>query len=114
MVKNPFLSPKSLDGREPDPTAGRGYVDDSSPTRLTRRMDVLIAKIQQRLVTATQFAKENQGFDRVPLRPDEQLENLSKMGTDDLRQLAGVYGVDEVQAMRRRVIAENIGGLNGI
>ena len=102
-LPNPFVQPRPLSGQTPDPTAGRGFVDDASPKRLSRRRDRWAKFLTERRVMWGRVAVENFGVDQVPLTQQEQFEQELGMGNSDLEAQAGIWGPQTVQARRARV-----------
>jgi len=94
-VNNPFIAPKKVD-RVRDDTMGRGYVDDGQPTRLTRIVDRVMVKITQRLNAAYKFARDNEGFDKVPIDASEKLDILQGMEMPEIEALIGVHGREAI------------------
>jgi hypothetical protein len=82
-----------------DASAGRGFLDDSAPTRLTRISDILERLITVQMQAGERFADENARFDMVPLTPDEQAEQMSMMTDGDITKLVKTFGPSNVSAM---------------
>ena len=103
VLPNPLVQPRPLTGQTPDPTSGRGYVDDSNPKRLSRRRDRWARMLTERMAMWDRVAAENYGVDQVPLTLQEQLEQELSMGTSDLESQAGIWGPETVNVRRARV-----------
>ena len=99
MVLDPLA--KSLAPRaEPvDASQGRGFLDDSAPTRLTRISDILERMINLQMQAGERFADENARFDMVPITPDEQREQVETLQDPDITKLVRTFGPTNVANM---------------
>ena len=95
MANNIFLKRGTL-GQQTDITDGRGFVDDDNPTPLTRAVNAVMNKIEQRLATIDKFVEDNEGFDQIPLTMEEQVHVFENMDPKDMEILANIYGPEAV------------------
>lgn len=106
MASNPFLTPRRLDGVTVDPTGGRGYADDDSPGRLSRRVKrfVQYTTLFQERVNA--MADADGDFDSVALTIEEQVDLEAQKQPDDLEREAAIHSPEEVIERRSRLTYE--------
>lgn len=108
MIDNPLHRPKRLDGATVDPTGGRGYTDDEDRTRLSRRAERWLHRMNNLIQRLDVLADDNADFDTVPLNVDEQLYLEEKKTMDDLEREAGIFGRDEVLDRRARLLLADL------
>ena len=89
-----------------DPTGGRGYADDDSPGRLSRRVKrfVQYTTLFQERVNA--MADADGDFDSVALTIEEQVDLEAQKQPDDLEREAAIHSPEEVIERRSRLTYE--------
>jgi hypothetical protein len=92
MVLDPLAKALAPRAEPVDASQGRGFLDDSAPTRLTRISDI-------QMQAGERFADENARFDMVPITPDEQMEQVETLQDPDITKLVRTFGPTNVANM---------------
>ena len=99
MALDPLAKALAPRAEPKDASGGRGFLDDSAPTRLTRISDILERMITIQMRAGEQFADENSRFDMVPITPDEQAEQVDLLTDGDITKLVQTFGPTNVSQM---------------